>query len=102
MKWCISFWCRMLRYCFNILGKVTKAADGVAVLFKEKGDENKTDSLGNLIGEITINTLEQKLDQVWENSPQAAPFLAGIYHSKSKMSLPVSWLSKREPLLWLK
>lgn len=42
MKWCISFWCRMLRYCFNILGKVTKAVDGEAVLFKEKGGENKT------------------------------------------------------------
>lgn len=42
MKWCIRFWCRMLRNCFNILGKVTKGADGEAVLFKEKDNENKT------------------------------------------------------------
>lgn len=32
----------MLKYCFNILGKFTKAVDGEAVMFKDKGDENKT------------------------------------------------------------
>lgn len=32
----------MLRFCFNILGKITKAEDGEHVMFEEKANENKT------------------------------------------------------------